>query len=105
VKTATENVAKSGLTDKIQLRQGDLLHGTDGKADIIVANLLADIVIMLLPDVPGKLAEDGVFLASGILKEQQDEVAEAAAKQGLHLVEVTQKDDWIAMIFKRKKHA
>jgi ribosomal protein L11 methylase PrmA len=45
---------------------------------------------------------DGVFLASGILKEQQDEVAEAAAKQGLHLVEVTQKDDWIAMIFKGK---
>jgi ribosomal protein L11 methyltransferase len=102
VKTATENVAKSGLADKIKLRQGDLLHGTDGKADIIVANLLADIVKMLLPDVPGKLAEGGVFLASGILKEQQDEVAEAAAKQGLHLVEVTQKDDWIAMIFKGK---
>ena len=50
VRTAKENIAKAGLADRIEVKQGDLLHGTEGKADVIVANILADIIILLLPD-------------------------------------------------------
>ncbi|MFQ9935608.1 MAG: 50S ribosomal protein L11 methyltransferase [Phascolarctobacterium faecium] len=53
VRVAIENIAGNELTEKISVQQGDLLHGTEGKADIIIANIIADIIIMLLQDIPG----------------------------------------------------
>ena len=46
VRVAIENIAGNELTEKISVQQGDLLHGTEGKADIIIANIIADIIIM-----------------------------------------------------------
>lgn len=57
-----------------------MLHGTEGKADIIIANIIADIIIMLLQDIPGKLKSGGIFLASGIIEERQNDVSAAASK-------------------------
>ena len=54
VRVAAENIAANGLTEKISVKQGDLLQGTEGQADVIIANIIADIIIMLLEDVPGK---------------------------------------------------
>ena len=48
VRVARENVADNHLSDKIDVKEGDLLHGTEGKADVIIANIIADIIIMLL---------------------------------------------------------
>ena len=43
----------------------------EDQIDVIVANILADIIILLLPDVPGKLKEGGLFFASGIIENYQ----------------------------------
>lgn len=97
VKVAKENVAGNDLTDKIEVRQGDLLHGTEGKADVIIANIIADIIIMLLSDIPGKLKDDGVFLASGIIEDRMDDVAAAAQKVGMQVDHVDRKGGWVVM--------
>lgn len=55
VRIAKENIANNGLSDAITVKEGDLLHGTEGKADVIIANIIADIIIMLLPDVAKNL--------------------------------------------------
>ena len=98
VRTARENIGRAGLADRIEVRQGDLLHGTEGKADVIVANILADIIILLLPDIPGKLKEGGLFFASGIIENYQQDVTEAAEKVGLRVKEVTRIKDWVGLL-------
>ncbi|MBP3812580.1 MAG: 50S ribosomal protein L11 methyltransferase [Acidaminococcaceae bacterium] len=101
VRTAKENIEKAGMQDRIEVRQGDLLHGTEGKADVIVANILADIIIMLLPDIPGKLKEGGLFFASGIIENYQQDVTEAAEKAGLRVKETTRIKDWVGLLMEK----
>ena len=90
------------LTEKISVQQGDLLHGTEGKADIIIANIIADIIIMLLQDIPGKLKSGGIFLASGIIEERQNDVSAAASKVGLCVEAVDAKGGWVVMQMRKE---
>lgn len=98
VKVAKENIALNHLEDKIQVAQGDLLVGTEGKADIIIANIIADIIIMVMPDIPSKLKEGGLFLTSGIIAERKDDVLNAAKKQGLVLKSCKERGGWVALV-------
>ena len=84
------------------MQQGDLLHGTEGKADIIIANIIADIIIMLLQDIPGKLKSGGIFLASGIIEERQNDVSAAASKVGLCVEAVDAKGGWVVMQMRKE---
>lgn len=102
VRVAAENIAANGLTEKINVKQGDLLQGTEGQADVIIANIIADIIIMLLEDVPGKLKNGGIFLASGIIEERQNDVAAAAAKAGLCVEAVDTKGGWVVMQMRKE---
>lgn len=102
VRTARQNVAKMGLSDRIEVRQGDLLHGTTGKADLIVANILADVILMLSPDIPQKLNDDGVFFASGIIEAYREDVTQAAARVGLKVTKVTQIEDWVGLTIRKQ---
>lgn len=102
VRVAAENIAANRLTEKISVKQGDLLQGTVGKADVIIANIIADIIIMLLEDVPGKLKTGGIFLASGIIEERQNDVAAAAAKAGLCVEAVDTKGGWVVMQMRKE---
>lgn len=102
VRVARENVADNGLSDKIEVREGDLLHGTEGKADVIIANIIADIIIMLLKDIPVKLKDNGVFLASGIIEERVADIEAEATKQGLMVDAIDHRGGWVVMQMKRK---
>lgn len=103
VRVAKENVADNGLSEQIEVREGDLLHGTEGKADVIIANIIADIVIMLLQDIPQKLNDNGVLLASGIIEERMPDVEAAAQAQGLYVDAVDHRGGWVVMQMKNKK--
>ena len=103
VRVAKENVADNGLSEQIEVREGDLLHGTEGKADVIIANIIADIVIMLLQDIPQKLNDNGVLLASGIIEERMPDVEAAAQAQGLYVDAVDHRGGWVVMQMKKKK--
>ena len=98
VRIAKENIAGNGLSEVIAVKEGDLLHGTEGKADVIIANIIADIIIMLLPDVAQKLKADGKFLASGIIEEREDDIKQAAAASGLKVISTRHKGGWVAML-------
>ena len=102
VRVAKENVADNGLSDQIEVREGDLLHGTEGKADVIIANIIADIVIMLLQDIPQKLNDNGVLLASGSFEERMPDVEAAAQAQGLYVDAVDHRGGWVVMQMKKK---
>lgn len=105
VRQAQANLARNGIGTQVTVREGDLLTGTAGQFDLIVANILADIVISMLPDVPGKLKSGGLFLTSGIIVERQEDVVAAAQQAGLHLRNVTTSGGWVALVFEAEHHA
>ncbi len=98
VKVAKENVAMNKLEHVIDVKQGDLLTGTDGKANIIVANIIANVIIILLNDVQGKLLSGGLFLASGIIEDRVADVEEAARKAGMVVKKINRRGGWAAIL-------
>ncbi len=70
--------------------------GTE-KYDIVVANILAEVLVDLTPVIPMRLKNGGIYITSGILKEKEDLVVQAVLNAGLHVVEVTQLNDWVCV--------
>ncbi len=97
VQVAEENTALNGVSEKIKVAHGDLTKGIDFKADIIVANLMADLVIMLSESAREHLEDGGVFISSGILIEKKELVAEAVEKAGFEILEIAEDGEWCAI--------
>ena len=77
VKVSKENCEENNVSDKVIVKHGSLFEVVEGKADVIVANIIADIIKILAKDVSKFLTEDGVFISSGIILAKIDEVVEA----------------------------
>jgi ribosomal protein L11 methyltransferase len=58
---------------------------------------------MLLKDIPGKLEDDGIFLASGIIKERQADIEAAAKEVGMQVDHVDEKGGWVVMQMSKVK--
>ncbi|PTM59499.1 50S ribosomal protein L11 methyltransferase [Desmospora activa] len=97
VEKAQENVDLNGESHRIAVRQNDLLHGFNGEADLVVANILAEIIVKLVPDLRRVLERQGTFLASGIIREKEEVVAEALQQHGFQVVETLRDGDWVAL--------
>ncbi len=97
VRVARENAALNGLADRINVRQGDLIEGLDETFDFAVANILAPIIKILLAPLYRHLTPGALFLCSGILDEQAEDVAQAVQAAGYTLLEVRHKNDWVAL--------
>lgn len=80
-----------------------VVHGSiealPGKPDIIVANIVADVILDMLPSVAASLRKEGVFIAGGIIDSRADEVEAAAKRQGFILKERRQHQEWIGYCF------
>ena len=102
VAVARANVERNGAADRVQVRESDLLAavGADDRFDVIAANLLAGIVLRLLPDAWRALAPGGRLLASGIVRAQADGVAAAMREQGL-AVQARALGDWVLLAGRR----
>ncbi|HWR42758.1 50S ribosomal protein L11 methyltransferase [Sporomusa sp.] len=98
VRVAKENTAFNNVTATVEVTQGDLLTGVDGKADVIVANIIADIIIKMLPDVRARLVDNGVFIASGIITERLSDVTAALIDNGFVVDKVTEEGGWVAIV-------
>ena len=97
VRVASENILLNNVSDRVSAVRGDLTEGIDFKADIILANLMADLVMKLAEDAAGHLKSGGAFISSGILTEKRDVVAEAIKNAGFDIVEVAEDGEWCAI--------
>ena len=108
VAVAKENVAKNDVADIITVCEGDLvkIDALQGrKANVIVANIIADVIIYMAPSLPPYLAENGSFIASGIIKERKEDVVRAIEESGFEVVEIVEKGSWVAVVSKVKTNA
>lgn len=101
VEVAKENIAKNHLSNRITVKKGNLLDDADEKADLIVANIIADIIITLLPDAFKKLRQGGLFLASGVIKERLCDVEKAARQHGFAVLDVKNRAGWTAITMRK----
>lgn len=98
VEVARHNVAHNGVAGVVEVRAGDLLHGVGERADLIVANLTADIHLDFLPTVPDHLAAGGSIVASGIVADRHQEVEAVAAASGLRVEDARRDAEWRCLV-------
>lgn len=98
VEVAAENLKLNKVTDVARAQYGDLNKGVDYRANIVVANLMADLVMMLANDVAKHMEPNGYFISSGILVEKEETVANHLRKQGFKIVEIKEDGLWCAIV-------
>ncbi|NLW17405.1 MAG: 50S ribosomal protein L11 methyltransferase [Firmicutes bacterium] len=103
VKVARENVSINEVADKVRVAQSDLLQAASAPADIIVANIIARIIIQLIPQIDSFLAPGGLFIASGIIGERLDAVLAALAAHDFVVVEQKHENDWYALVCHKRE--
>ncbi|WAH38539.1 50S ribosomal protein L11 methyltransferase [Alicyclobacillus dauci] len=100
VRAAKENVAQNDLANHVTVQEGNLLGGfaADTKFDVAIANILRDIVILLVPQVAARMNPGGRLISSGFIDTQAPAVEEALQKHGFRIEHRYQKDDWMALL-------
>ncbi|QQK75814.1 50S ribosomal protein L11 methyltransferase [Salicibibacter cibarius] len=98
VNVAKENVVINQVEDKVTVKKSDLFSETGAKGEVIVANLLADIIIRMAPDVKAHLVPGGHLLVSGIIANKKDDVRQALEIEGFRVAETLEQEDWVAIL-------
>ncbi|MGO0881938.1 50S ribosomal protein L11 methyltransferase [Clostridioides difficile] len=103
VKVAKENVIENKVEENVSVMHGNLTDVIKDKADVIVANIIADIIKILAKDVQNFMKEDAIFISSGIILDKVEEVKESLVENGFEIVEVQKLGEWSAIVSKLKK--
>ncbi|MFE5427010.1 MULTISPECIES: 50S ribosomal protein L11 methyltransferase [Bacillaceae] len=101
VQSAKQNVELNNVQDKVSVSQGNLLDGVNEQADIVVANILAEVIMRFTDDVAKVVKPGGYFIASGIIQTKKQDVKEAIIASGFTVEETILMEDWVAIIAKR----
>ena len=100
VKVARDNALADGCNN-ITVGVSDLLKGVDiseGKYDFCVANIVADIIIRMLPDIKDYVKSGAPLILSGIIGERADEVRAEVIKNGFTVEKEIKENDWVGML-------
>ena len=73
----------------------------EGKYDIVVANILADVIIPMAPVIPARLKEGGIFITSGIIDFKEEEVKNAIKEAGFQIIETNYQGEWVNITAKK----
>lgn len=106
-----ENLASNDISsDRFHVLQGNIIDDKSvqdwagyEKYDIVVANILADVIIMLVKEIPVHLKKGGYFITSGIINLKEEAVRAAfAASEELEVVEITYQGEWLSVTARKK---
>lgn len=101
VEVAQENVEQAGLGKTLRIERADSPLAFDGQADLVVANILAQVLIDMAGQLHEKVKPDGILIASGIILERAGEVKTAFEAIGLQTIEEKHDGDWVALVSER----
>ena len=97
-----DNMAANGLSDRgFRLIIGNLIDDEDVQRevgdgyDIVVANILAEVLIPLLPQGVRCLKDGGIYIMSGIIDDKEDAVVKACRENGLEVIKVDHQGEWV----------
>lgn len=96
---AAENLRLNRLPPEVYtIRTGNLADTVDRTFDVVVANILTHVIVELLDDLPRVLKPNGIFIGSGIIVEHRETVTEKMVQSGFEVVEVAEREGWIAAV-------
>lgn len=98
---AVQNAARNNAS--IMIYKSDLLKDCVGRADLIIANIVADVILRLIPELRDHLHAGGRFLCSGVLLERAADVRAALEAAGFTIEEERQDGEWCAILAAMKE--
>lgn len=96
------------LPEKYTVKVGNILDDDFAQKlplngyNIVVANIMADIIIGMAPAIPKFMADDAVFITSGIIESRLDEVVAELQKSGFDVIETRTLNEWCCIVSKLK---
>lgn len=102
VRTADENAEINSVSDKCTFVAGNLTDKVEGSYEVVVANIVADAIIMLSADVKRFMREDSVYIMSGIIDKRYEDVLSAVEKD-FEVIETFEEAGWVCIAAKVKK--
>ena len=103
VRSAKLNVKLNKVQDHVEVVQGNLLDTVKEPAEIVVANILAEIIMTFIDNAYRLVRPNGYFIASGIIETKKEEVKTALEKAGFVIEEVMMMEDWVTIISRKAK--
>lgn len=101
VNSARINTKLNKVHEKITVSENNLLNGIEQKADVVAANILAEIILQFTEDAYRILEDNGLFITSGIILNKKNEVKDGLIKAGFEILETMVMEDWVAFIAKK----
>lgn len=103
VKTARENGEMNGFSEpRFKIYEGNLTDKVTGKYAVVVANIVADIIVMFTENVANFLKDDGVYITSGIIDVRENDVLAAFEKYGFEVVGRHESSGWLCFETRKK---
>lgn len=93
-----ENAGLNGLEDKMEIKKGNLLDVVKGRADLIVSNIIAEIIVDEIKNLKNHMDKGGIFITSGIIKERRQMVIHALEENGFEIIDELEKNNWVAIV-------
>lgn len=93
-----ENTSLNKLEDKMEIKKGNLLDVVKGRADLIVSNIIAEIIVDEIKNLKNHMDKGGIFITSGIIKERRQMVIDALEENGFEIIDELDKNNWVAIV-------
>ena len=102
VKTAKANAVQNGFgDDKFTAVQGNLSDKVNGKFNVVVANIVADIIMEFNKTVGDFLTDDGIYITGGIIESREDEVLLSFTQNGFEVTDRFENNGWLVFVLKK----
>lgn len=99
VKVALENIKRNRMESFIEVYQSNLLERPLGfRFNLVIANIIANAILEIAPQLAKVLAPGGIFIASGIIEERFPEVVESLTKQGFKISKHVCEEGWVGLV-------
>ena len=99
-----ENMQKNNIApDLFTLDTATLDKTRQSCYDLVTANIIAQVIVDITPDIKKRMASDGLAVLSGIIKERQPDVIDALNAAGLECIKEMTQDEWVAMVVRKKE--
>ena len=105
VKSAKHNCEINGVADKCEVDLNNLLDDKNITGDLVLANITADVLLILSDSIPSHVKNGGVLIMSGIIKSRVNEVIDRYSAIDFELVQRKDEGEWIALVMKKKDGA
>lgn len=102
VEIARENAHRNGLEIELYGGNGFGEWAAGRQWGLVVSNIISATLIRLAPEASQFVAPGGIWVVSGVLKQNFDDVRHAIESAGFHFVEQLMEDDWVGASFRRE---